>query len=956
MANKVLKTDGTTEILRLIKAALANKQDKITIDSALSATSENPVENGAIYDAIKDLVSADYQNNTLTLTSYDGTVITVDIPEIDDLFKAVSYDTTDHKLTFTRVDDSTEDIDLSELYNIYDVDDTDEIDMTLDSDNKISAEIKTTSIKREKLHAEVTDELDEDRKDIDDLKKALGDINTSTTSLGDIEVLPLVESATDTWQPQGASRTAAADFKDEFAFGYAFTGSQYTVQNKPFNRIKLMIGTPGWVRVGIVRGTGTNQADGVARGIYRGSATYDTEDVYPTSLIKGQDPDNLDTTCDGKKHTALKKWLVVQWVATPGLHEFDIPDEVITSPYEYVFMECRTGISGFAMNRSGAAVTTGDLTIADNYLPNALATPTQMVSTSYFGSGSWAMSQNMLDSSARIKYSSLTNSGIVKSGWDNFWTETTADRACGEDGVSNGWLNIGLYYRGTSSSVTFCPLLENVYSPSTVHNNSAGNINSAVLSYGPRNQDKLVGKEIYALDVWVATAGDMTLFLNTSTDPATNYIKKQWTLRIRAIGPQRIHLPEPIVLQKGEWLGVTGATEAAYHYVGGDVTAVSTSNKFNQGYSDTANFCYGVVNVSNYTSKGDDATGVQTAGIPYDAILGDSMENNSGFIYWSGVKYTGDSRHYDFTSAEFHDNSDSYLNGYLNIGFVTREGKISKIEDLNVSITGDSITTYRGIVSQTTDWGGVTNAAGNNSIFYPDAGAGHTNGVDQTWWGKFIKDNRARLIRNDAWSGSRVSGTDSNTSSTACASQVRTRMLNGTQYPYAPNTTTGLPIPYGNPEVIVCMIGTNDLSGGIAAGAYSNTAPTDISTILGAFQTMIARHKANYPGAKLVYFMIPRGSTTPYPYTNSNGYSISQMADGMEYVAKAMGAYFVPLNYFRLLDIVENASRLVWTPTAGYVHPRESGTHYNGTDRLHPNAIGHALIANGLTRFIAEKF
>ena len=902
----------------------------------------------------KDLTKVAYDEtaNKLTFTNVKGDVLEVELSPKDNFMLNASYDSTTHKTTLTYLDGTTKDLDMSDLYNIYTgVNDT-QIKVEVDSDNKIKATIKNASITRNKLASDVTEELDTDKEDIEKLKKAIESINSATASdLGDKAVLPLVESAFDTWQPRGLNIEAAEDFKDEYAYGYCFTGPHYMTQNRPFNRIKVMVGVPGWCRIGIVRGTGTNQYDGVARGIYKASTTYETEDVYPVDLIPGND--GSDTTADGKKHKALKKWLVCQWVATPGLHEFDIPEEVITSPLEYVYMECRGGVSGFAMNRTGAAITTGDLTIADAYLPNALACPTQFVSKTYFGAGSYAMSNNMLDSSARIKYSSLTNAGVVKAAWDSVSTVLDTDRECHYDNEAYGWLNIGLYEKGASGVVVFQPIVENVLSKSANMLNNLTTEN-CMYSWVPdwEGQKILAEKKsaIYAIDLFVASPGDLTVYLMASEDPAKNYIKKCWTLRLRAIGPQRIHLPEEVVLQEGEYLGFGGCTEAVFHTVHEDLTEISdTSKKLLRGYVDTASFLYGNPVVNNFTSIGDDPTGV-TDCVPYDAIRGDSEIH--GFRTWRNVKLTNDTKKFDFTGAEFLGAGTTRVN----IGLVTRSGRHSKIEDLNVSITGDSITTYNGIVSKTDDWGGTVNAAGNNAIFYPNAGAGHVNSPDQTWWGKFIKDNRARLIRNDAWSGSKVSGTDSATSSTACASTIRTKMLHGTKQSYEPNTTTGLAYPYGSPELIVCMIGTNDLSGGVAAGAYSNTEPTDISTILGAFEKMVARHKLNYPGAKLMYFMIPRGNTQPYPYTNANGYSISQMAAGMEYIAKAMGAYFVPLSYFHGLDSVEGVSRILFTPTGGYVHPREDGTHYTVTDRLHPNATGHALIANGLTRFIESNF
>lgn len=963
MANKVLKTEGTTEILRLIRAALANKQDKLTIDSAVSDTSSNPVENSAIYDAIKDLVSVNLDGNDLTFTSYKGDTTTVTIPDIDNLYKDVTFDTTDHKLTFETVDGTTKDIDLSSLIDVYDVDDTDEIDMTLDSDNKISAEIKTASVKREKLAVDVTDELDTDRKDIDDLKDTISTMgNQQPADEGDIAIVPLLFGDDCVWRKID-TKDASGNYVDAAPAGYVFTGNRETVIGRMFNRIKVNVYTPGWIRIGICRGTGTDEYDGVARGFCKAGYDYNTTDTYPVSLLP--DGDGSDTTCDGKPHTMLRKWLVCQWIASPGVHTFDIPDTTITSPCEYVFLEDRTGISGFAMNRSGSTVSGNGLDVASGVIPNAQSWPTAYVSATNFNSGSYAVSRNMLDASADIIYQ-ITSRGPQYSSWCSLAPYTTTDSTISRN-MATGWLNIGLYQRGSSGVISHAPVLENGLAKSVENCSLTDSLRGWTPDYEAQQELAKQQKEIYAIDLIVATPGELTMYKMSGITPETARVHAVYTLPLRAIGRQTIHLPEPVLLQEGEYLCFGGVTEAAMYYTG-DVTdsTFSTSGSLNVGYKDTAQFVYhgGTdlgYNITNWSCFGDDATGIQNNNLPYSGVAG--RLTHKGFNRWLGVKFVGGSQKFDFTDAEYVLKEEEMAGtdaeeNYLNIALLARSGRHSKLEDKNISITGDSITTYRGTISTTNDFGGVTNAAGDNAIFYPNSASGAVNSPDQTWWGLLIKNNRARLIRNDAWSGSQVGGTDSTTSSTACASTIRTRMLNGTAAMSTANTAGKPRHPYGNPEVIFCMIGTNDLSGGRTVGAYSNTAPTDISTLLGAFQTMIARHKTYYPYAKLVYFMIPRGSTFPYPYTNgTTNYSISQMASEMEYIAHAMGAHFVPLNYFEGIDRTDSASQSYWTSTTGYTHPRiAGGQQFATTDRLHPNIMGHQLIANGLTRYVEENF
>lgn len=796
------------------------------------------------------------------------------------------------------------------------------------SDSKIPTEKAIA-----KMKAEIDDKLN-------------NQATSNSADQGDKAILPLMLNASTPYVMRSVS-TTANDFKDEYLAGYVFSGSQTGYLNRTFNKLKLMIVTPGWVRIGIVRGTGTKEYDGVARGVFKGSPTYNHADVYPTSLVNGAD----DTTADGTSHTTLKKWLVCQWVATPGLHEWSIPDEIITSPMEYLFMECRRGVSGWVMNRTSSAITQDDLTIPANTVVNGATWPTSFLTKTYFGHGSYAVSNNMLDASCRPAYSSgIGSKGMVYVFWSSVDHAQTADNNPSHS-ASTSWLNIGVYKVGDGGTTYLDPVVENCISKSVLRTD----INNCIAGYGPSYKQQQIlaekGMEIYALELIVETPGDFSFFVFSSNNPATAKIVKHFTLRTRAIGKQTIHLPEPVVLLPGQWCGVSGITEAVS--VNRPTAAtVASGTTLKKGYADTCRFAYNIPEVSNWTQFGDDPDAHKTL-VPFSSATGTWSTNR--FNHWSNVKYvpgtTDGTGTFDFTGATLNDSA-----GYLNIALVCRTGTRSKLEDLAYSVTGDSISTYAGQISQTTDFGVTTNAAGNNAIYYPNSGSGMTISIDTTWWGVLGKQCRMRLIKNDAWSGSRVTGTDSATSSSACASTIRTSMLRSDLAPSTPNTGTGLGTNYGVPDVIFCMIGTNDLSGNVAVGAYSNTEPADINTIIGAFEKMVGRHKKNYPGAKLVYFTIPRGSQQPYPYTNTNGFSISQMADAFEYVAKNLGAYFIPLNYFSQLASPNPVSGTVWTPNGGSVTPRQDNYANFTVDYLHPNAIGHQIIADGIQRYCEEKF
>ena len=777
-----------------------------------------------------------------------------------------------------------------------------------------------------------------------DLEDAMKNQATSNPAdNGDQAICQLVSTAT-SWYNLRPVSTTEGDYKDEYCSGYLFSGNQPQYLNKTFNRLKLLIATPGWVRIGILRGNGPGQYDGVARGCFKAAPRYNNSDTYPTSLVDGKP----DTTADGNAHTTLKKWLVVRWVAHPGLYEFDIPDEIITSPLEWLYVENRLGVSGWAMNNTAAAYASGGLSIPANTKVNGITWPTADVSTTNFGNGSFAVSHNMLDASARPVYSNGQGSGGMTY---TVWNDITATATVAQNpasGSSTAWLNLGVYRRGDAGNTYLDPCLDNCL----LRSSHASSTTSCISGCGPawENQQKLVGSdyEIYGIELIIIQPGDLTFYVFSSKDPATARILKSFTLRTRAVGRQLIKLPEAIRLQEGQWCGVAGATEALIK--GKPNASVVTSTALPRGCADTAIFAHDRLQVSNWTQKGDDPTGVQDL-YPYSSAIGEKSANV--FDYWAGVTYDPATGEIDFTGA----NQVRAIGYHLNVSFVCRKKNRSKLENMFYSVTGDSISTYRGQSSLSNDFGVVTNAAGNNALFYPDAGAGLTVGIDTTWWGALGKKARMRLIKNDAWSGSRVSGTDSNTSSTACASQIRCRMLNAGTTTYTANTTTGLATPYGLPDIIFCMIGTNDLSGNVPAGAWSNTEPADLSTILGAFEKMVARHKQYYPSCKRVYFIIPRGNGNPYPFVNANGLSIAQLSKEFEYVANNLGAYFVPLQYFeQLMNNSDHPNVSCWTATGGASSPRIATVSGSGVDYLHPNATGHQMIADALYTFCEDTF
>lgn len=850
-----------------------------------------------------------------------------------------------------------------------------ELVKTIDK-NSTHNQIPTAKAVQAKIQKEITDDVDEEnavsgkgvKTYVDDKIEAIqasmsGDVGDG----GDIPILSFNNESALPYSitnnditPDTEVNPGQTGFQDNLFGGYTLTGPAMTYRNKVFNRIKLFIIRPGMVRVGIVRGTGKDCKDRIARGCFKASPRYDDIDDYPLTLL--DDEEAQDTTCDGNSHTALKKWLVVKFCAYTGVQVFDFPDEIITSPHEYIYIECRSGVIGYMKNNTGTAIESNYGTVPNGTCHTGVAMNTNWVTWSDLQSGKYFLSKDMLCESAAFSHGmaggTLQGSTAVQGFISDVWTCPDQNEYVNNNFM--GILNIGIYKRGTTSDLTLNPLSEESWIPWS--NAELVYKNRIVCGYGPKweDQQKLAktGLPIYAFEIILKTPGDLSMFLFSSNDPATCKILKHWTFRLRAIGKQFVHLPEDIILQEGQWIGFGGCTEAISVLApDADTCFEEGTETLKAGYYDFAIPVYNQARANtfdNWVCFGDNALSGRHQNEGYYSSAIEDFSTH-GFDYWTGVKYvptTDAMRGYiDFSGAEL--KSDDGMNANINICLHTRTSKISKLEDLWCSVTGDSITTYRNVIPKKDDFVTNINEAGDYAICYPDAGSGQVNSMDNTWWGTLIKQTRMRFLINEAWSGSRVAGTESTTSSTACASSIRTSKLYNAIPTYQPNVNQKLGSPMAYPDIIFTMIGTNDLAGNTAAGAYSNTNVTSMDTILGAYETMVYRHKIKYPYAKRIYFIIPRGSNS-FPYQNSNGFSISQFADAAEYICKAFGSYFVPLSYFAPLDSTYlDSSNCIWIPNGNWyrVPGKGSGNQNGYCDFLHPGPVGNQIIANGLQRF-----
>lgn len=321
--------------------------------------------------------------------------------------------------------------------------------------------------------------------------------------------------------------------------------------------------------------------------------------------------------------------------------------------------------------------------------------------------------------------------------------------------------------------------------------------------------------------------------------------------------------------------------------------------------------------------------GVQTVRLPEDITLeagqgiGVYAEGDTcAFAYGGtpfGTKYALNGW-YQYTAHNHATTPGGITNQPLGIALIERGGKLSALEDKTISIQGDSISTFAGTITD------------GNATYY-SASHKFVNSIDATWWGLLINECRMRLIRNDAWSGSRISGTgDSAMCSVARCSNIKH------------SDSTVDTYQYGAPEIIVVMAGTNDVSGNVEMG----TADGAVTTYMGAFKTMLANLKSQCRNAKIVVFQLYRGNVLDY--ANSGGKHQYEYQEAMANLCRRYGVYYIGPEHFDLsfpnlrYYTCDNSLSDYGPPT------------YTGTDYLHPNMQGMERVYVGVRAYLESLY
>lgn len=564
---------------------------------------------------------------------------------------------------------------------------------------------------------------------------------------GDIPIMPLYRQANVLYTKVSES------IKDTATMAIYVNSYNKPYIGKPFNRIKMMLGTPGRCRISIVN-----------------EHIFDANPTEEQSVVK----DLVNVMC-----------------TSTGYHYWDLDEDVVVEEGQFVGAWYTADCSRYTYNN--------DLTYLTAY-PSG-----------------WIGRINLLGA-------------IPKEEWTKY---------------SAGYLNIGLYKRGSGSDFEWGKIDETASS-----NTSPTNM------YVPMGQKKLIGKSIYKLRLNVSTIGYLTISLVNKAGTTQASIAKSWKLYIRQLGVQTIRLPEDIVLEEGQGIGFYAEGDTCIFKFGG--------SDFGTAYALHGFYSYNKFNLS-------------------------TMSNSS--------------------------------NSRLNVGFIERGSKLSPLEDRTISIQGDSITTFAGTITD------------GNAAYY-SVNHKYVNTIDATWWGLLVNECRMRLIRNDAWSGSRISGSGASAmnNTARCAALKNTNSKVDTYQ-------------FGAPEIIVIMAGSNDVSGNVALGKIGST---DVTNYIGAFTMMLRNIKTQCRNSKIIVFQLYRGNN--YDYTNTGGTHQYEYQEAMEKVCKIYGAHYVGPEHFGIS--YPNISYFTCDNSMSEYGPPT----YTSADYIHPNMQGMERVYAGVRAYLESLY
>lgn len=233
-----------------------------------------------------------------------------------------------------------------------------------------------------------------------------------------------------------------------------------------------------------------------------------------------------------------------------------------------------------------------------------------------------------------------------------------------------------------------------------------------------------------------------------------------------------------------------------------------------------------------------------------------------------------------------------------------------KLTGKKISVMGDSISTYRNFIPD------------GNAVYYEWGNRGVPTAA-YLWWGVVAREMGFDISTVNAWSGSQVSNTGG---ATATSSMCMARTANLADR--------------GTPDVIVIYGGVNDYMHEVALGTWAGKAdiPTTGDNFRKAYAMMLNKIHANYPLAKVYCCTLANleRDTVPGSLENRGGQWLHEFNSAIREIAPIMNCSVIE---------VESCGINQYN-MATYMGDYNGGT----GSGLHPNAAGHALIAQRILK------
>ena len=263
------------------------------------------------------------------------------------------------------------------------------------------------------------------------------------------------------------------------------------------------------------------------------------------------------------------------------------------------------------------------------------------------------------------------------------------------------------------------------------------------------------------------------------------------------------------------------------------------------------------------------------------------------------------------TPTAFNKYSTQYYFGWVHDGAETFNFNFKAEKAKTLSILGDSISTYAGYIPE------------GNAVYYTGSNCG-VSSVNQTWWKRVIDQSGHVLNTNNSWSGSRVTTTGGDNSS---GTTRATLLDNGT-----------------NPDKIIVYLGINDFNNNVALGTFNGkgNTPTTTTTFREAYAIMLKNILSKYTTSKVyACTLLPdqrNAADVGEPEYNGNGVYLTEYNNAIKEIAEAY-----------CVEVIDIATCGITNYNASvYMGDFSSSTGLF----LHPNAIGHELIANHIAKNI----